>query len=541
MGGGRVRQPADRGDNVVVNNDDGWTRTFVPSHIDLSFNEDEVGPVNIPGAINDESACLDFLSLFMEDDFWQNLTAMTNLRAQKVREAKPNSYHAKNYKDASVEEMKAFIGLWIYMEYICIKPSYRDYWANEDTDFIDFTPGFRTVMTRNRFLTLWTFLHVVDEADTDIEKTDRIYKSRTSYVVNAEIYTGATDAAIQDLGAVGNTVVRLLTSCKKERKAHIVVMDGYYNSVTLARYMLNELHTGLVGTLQQNRKFFPKSLKVNKMQRGESQYRCQDSIICMVGQDHKPITFISNYHDPTKIGVASQRNKDPTLAEVTMPQLVEDYNRHMGGSDKNDQMTRLNRSRRHNRWPRCLFIKFFMWACYNSFVIYVTKQEAAEKKPMFFTRYIQKLCLELIGDYRSKAIRRGQLEPCPQRLIPGNHWPEIPEEKSNHVCAVCMEKHNQFNRQNPGVAYKDNPNKKVKTNVWCSLCTKYLCVKYGSTFWVDYHTKVQYWRSLKGEPLIYNICKFQLILTTGLHATNSFLTHIRFSYFSPGRPGRGKN
>ncbi|GFS08656.1 hypothetical protein ElyMa_001279900 [Elysia marginata] len=55
MGGGRIPQPADRGDNVVVDNDDGWTRTFVPSHIDLSFNEDEdeVVPVNILGAIND--------------------------------------------------------------------------------------------------------------------------------------------------------------------------------------------------------------------------------------------------------------------------------------------------------------------------------------------------------------------------------------------------------------------------------------------------------------------------------------------------------
>ncbi|GFS27677.1 hypothetical protein ElyMa_005293200, partial [Elysia marginata] len=52
-GGGRVPQTADRGDNVVADNDDGWTRTFVPSHIDLSFNEDEdeVVPVNIPGAI----------------------------------------------------------------------------------------------------------------------------------------------------------------------------------------------------------------------------------------------------------------------------------------------------------------------------------------------------------------------------------------------------------------------------------------------------------------------------------------------------------
>ncbi|CAL1530365.1 unnamed protein product, partial [Lymnaea stagnalis] len=41
----------------------------------------------------------------------------------------------------------------------------------------------------------------------------------------------------------------------------------------------------------------------------------------------------------------------------------------------------------------------------------------------------------------------------------------------------------------PGVSYKDNPCKKVKSNIWCSLCKKYLCVKQGSSCWVNWHTK----------------------------------------------------
>ncbi|CAL1542767.1 unnamed protein product, partial [Lymnaea stagnalis] len=45
----------------------------------------------------------------------------------------------------------------------------------------------------------------------------------------------------------------------------------------------------------------------------------------------------------------------------------------------------------------------------------------------------------------------------------------------------------------PGVSYKDNPCKKVKSNIWCSLCKKYLCVKQGSSCWVNWHTKVGYW------------------------------------------------
>ena len=80
-------------------------------------------------------------------------------------------------------------------------------------------------------------------------------------------------------------------------------------------------------------------------------------------------------------------------------------------------------------------------------------------------------------------------------LKAGNNLPEVPEAApSNYVWTVCMEKHLQYNRVHPGVAYKDNSNKKVKSNGRCFLYKKYLYVKPGSTFWEDYHSKVQYWR-----------------------------------------------
>ncbi|BFZ09155.1 hypothetical protein BsWGS_12194 [Bradybaena similaris] len=102
----RVPQTDFCGDNVP---DDGWTATFVAPTIDLNFNEDGTGPVNIPESTTEESSCVGFLFLFVEDDFWQNLSNKTNLRAQQVCAAKPNSYHAKNFQDASVDEMKAFL------------------------------------------------------------------------------------------------------------------------------------------------------------------------------------------------------------------------------------------------------------------------------------------------------------------------------------------------------------------------------------------------------------------------------------------------
>ena len=122
---------------------------------------------------------------------------------------------------------------------------------------------------------------------------------------------------------------------------------------------MNELKTGVVGTIQQNRKHFPQALKEKrKRARGESVYQCSSNITCLVWQDRKPISFISNYHNPEDVSTGNRRNEDGTVQEVTMPHMVKDYNKFMGGCNKNDQMTRLHRSRRHYHWPRRLLDRY---------------------------------------------------------------------------------------------------------------------------------------------------------------------------------------
>lgn len=531
-----------------------WTNVF-SEQTTLNFNpaSEELGPVNLPDNLTSDSTPLEFLSLFADNEFWTNLTEKTNLRAQQVRRRKPNAYFAKSFSDASVDKMKAFIGVRLYLETVLHKLSYRNCWEGDGKDFLGFTPGFRKVMTRDDFLALWSFLHVVDEEDEALNKTDKIYKTRpmldgflvkfqkfykphehlsldegmipaknrlsikqyikdkptkwgiksfllcdanTGYVYNAEIYTGSAEMIHRPLGATGNTVVRLVTSCDLHQKSHVLVMDRYYNSVALAEYALEELKTGVIGTIMTNRKQFPKSLKkVQKMERGESRYLCKDSITVMAWQDRKPIHFISNYENPAIVENATRRRKDGTLQDIQMPLLVKNYNSFMGGCDKNDQMARLHRSRKHYKWPRRLFMKCFMWACYNSYVIYHDMCQAASKKPLYFTRYMKELSLLLAAHFRTDAIARPRKDPCPLRLSEGRHFPEVPADASfNHVCVVCSEKHLKFKKQNPGVSYKENLYKLVKTSVKCSLCDKFLCVKRGSSCWADWHTKVEYWR-----------------------------------------------
>lgn len=165
---------------------------------------------------------------------------------------------------------------------------------------------------------------------------------------------------------------------------------------------------------------------------------CRNSLTCMVWQDRKPIHFISNYHSPDDVTTVNRRNKDGSLSEIQMPLLIRDYNSFMGGCDKNDQMTRLYKTRKHYRWPRRLFIKFFMWATYNAYILSNAYSQTNNK---YFISFIEEICLSLIGEHRSSAQLRTRKEPCDQRLLAGPHYPVIPQDTSgNHVCVVCSEK-----------------------------------------------------------------------------------------------------
>ena len=157
----------------------------------------------------------------------------------------------------------------------------------------------------------------------------------------------------------------------------------------------------------------------------------------MVWSDRKPINFLSTCHDAQKIGRAERRNKDGTVIKINMPQLVSDYNHYIGGTDKNDQMTRLYRTR-HHCWPRRLVIKFVMWATYNAYVLFqiISSQKA---QGFSFRKFIDKFCLYLVGVFRADAVRKKFQNPnAPGRLQNvGLHLPQIPRMTLQIICVLC--------------------------------------------------------------------------------------------------------
>lgn len=477
---------------------------------------------------------------------------MTTRRSDQVKEVKPGAYYPKYMKDVTIEELKAFVGLRLIIENCLQKRRYPDYWKSDGKQFVIETPGFNKVMSRDRFLAIWSFLHIIDEQDPAIDKTDRIYKvrplinslltkfrqfynpgehlsldegmipcknrlaikqfikdkpikwgikafllcdSRNGYIYNAEVYTGRENLDHPNLGITGNVVTRLLTSCDLNNKGHCLFMDRYYNSVTLFDHLHEVEQTHAIGTAMTNRKHFPVDVAKSKLKkRGESAHSCRGPITAVAWMDKKKIHFLSNCSDPTELSSVHRRTKDGSLVAVPCPQVVTDYNKFMGGTDLNDQMTRLQKSRRHYKWPRRLFLKSMMWALYNSYILYreVTSQSTT------FSQYVDTLCHDLIGTHRSTHVHkplRGAPIPVERRLQEvGLHMPEKREDTGKgQTCKVCSSKVNYYNKHktiNGGVV----PPRVSKSQIRCSECEVYLCVKIGSTCWRDFHTKAEYWR-----------------------------------------------
>ena len=149
--------------------------------------------------------------------------------------------------------------------------------------------------------------------------------------------------------------------------------------------------------------------------------------------------------------------------------------RYMGAVDKNDQIARLNKTRRHYRWPHRLFMKFLIWAACNA---------------MPTSSWIP---TDLTAVLRREA--RAQQSDLLRLQGVGQHHPErSPAATGNNLCVVCCAKYNKYLKKHPATAYGNMPHKRRKTTFWCSTCHKYLCLRVGSTCWSDYHTKVQFWR-----------------------------------------------
>ena len=122
-----------------------WKNEDHPPNIPDFTGESKIN-VDLP----EEPTEIDFLDLFLDDEFFTMLTTQTHLYAVQYREIHqilPRYSRAANWKPVTNEEMREFLALYL-LTGIVRKPELSQYWS---TDPLLKRAIFNEVMPRNRF------------------------------------------------------------------------------------------------------------------------------------------------------------------------------------------------------------------------------------------------------------------------------------------------------------------------------------------------------------------------------------------------------
>ncbi|KAK1330540.1 hypothetical protein QTO34_010730 [Cnephaeus nilssonii] len=152
-----------------------WTSTSVndkePSRIPFSTGQLHVGP-QVPSGC---ATPIDFFQLFFTETLIKNITDETNEYARHKISQKELSQRStwNNWKDVTIEEMKAFLGVILNMG-VLNHPNLQSYWS---MDFESHIPFLRSVFKRERFLQIFWMLHLKND-----QKSSKDLRTRTEKV-----------------------------------------------------------------------------------------------------------------------------------------------------------------------------------------------------------------------------------------------------------------------------------------------------------------------------------------------------------------------
>lgn len=479
-----------------------------------------------------QASPIDFFNLLFPQSLWSSLVTETNRYAQ----SKPS-----HQEDTNEAEMKAFIGITLAMA-IHKLPQLRNYWSEH---WVLGVPQYRQIFPRNRYCYLFSNIHLVDNAQClprDDPLHDRLFKVRPlisklnetfgehyspsrnvsvdesmvrfkgrstlkqylpmkpikrgfkvwclscsccGYLLQFQVYTGKeADAEQQNIGLAHRVVTDLL--CPLYTKCNYVVyMDNFFTSLPLF-HELKQNGIFACGTYRTNRTGFPPELsnadgQVKQMKRGDTLFRHKSDTTAVVWMDRKPVHVVSNFHPPT-MTVVRRKNRDGTISTVSCPDIIDSYNRHMGGVDFTDQLkVYYGYNRKSKRWWLRLFFHFIDIAVVNAYILYLHCYRESFHPPL---KYIPKKQLafrcelvdDLVNHYTCRKLKGPVTTPVVS-LTPAGH--KIVDMRSVGVrpgrCEFCT--------VGP---YKTK--KRKETQFGCPKCQKRLC---PAECWAKYHNKLQ--------------------------------------------------
>ena len=435
-----------------------------------------------------ERTPLRYSELFLTDDVFDMVISQTNLfAAQTMGAPRRSRSRIYSWRDVDGPELRVFLGL-LFLMGVNQRPQVAMYWQRDN--LVD-ASVFRKAMSRNCWQLILACLHFADNSlQPQGEDADPLYKVRplldqlkgrfqqvyvpgrrisvdeelmkwrerlafkqyipakrarfgvktfflcdtNGYLWNFQVYCGKNtatypEALVRKVGKSGAVVVELTRDLLNQGR--IIYVDNWYTSVLLAEF-LREKDTMICGTLRKNRKYIPDGIKNAKPQQGQYEFRRCGSTLVLKFHDKREVLMISTAH---KAEMVTTGKRDRHGQEVQKPSVIHDYNRHMGGVDRNDELIGYYTCLRKTlKWYKKVAIHFLEEALLNAFIVY--RQEHPQGHKLRLVDFRLAVIRELLG------ASGDQVQAEETDRLRGRHFPEkIPatdrKEKPTKRCIVC--------------------------------------------------------------------------------------------------------
>ncbi|XP_041473820.1 piggyBac transposable element-derived protein 4-like [Lytechinus variegatus] len=373
---------------------------------------------------------VDYFSQFFPDEVFELMATQTNLYAkQTIGRLGVLQQHSRlnKWTDTTPAELKAFIALQMAMGLVT-KSATDQYW---EENWLLGTPGFSTVMCRNRYQLLNSMLHLVDNElriprgqpgydplfkvqpvidlvrptyqqsfspgrELAVDESLAPFKGRLSFrqfmpmkpkkfgvkfwvitdssngfCLDWSVYTGKEEGRGGD--GLSTKVVKDLTRPYAGSGRH-VYMDNFYTSPQLFED-LKEVNLGACGTLRLNRRGIPPMMReaAAAARKGDApKFFRRGDMLGVTWHDTKRVSALSTIHPS---GCQQRQVRDRRSAggvrQVTKPTAICGYNSSMGGVDLLDQrMSYYRYPHRHIKWYMVVFHFLLEVALVNGYLAY---------------------------------------------------------------------------------------------------------------------------------------------------------------------------
>ena len=213
----------------------------------------------------------------------------------------------------------------------------------------------------------------------------------SGYVLHVEMYAGKDFTVRGDMGQPHAVVMQLMRQANLLDKGYHLFTDNFYTRPALARE-LSDAGTLLTGTVRSNTRGLP--LLPARLEIGECVSFRNDDILVVAWREkksqRKPVLLLSTSESA---GMTEVRTGAGVLKQK--PKCVAAYNKFMGGVDLSDRMIyHLSAERPSKRYWKKIFFNFLDMALLNSYVLYCSNTDAAQRKSRhdFVASVVESLC-----------------------------------------------------------------------------------------------------------------------------------------------------